>query len=149
MKDNIKNKSVRDIEKEIVELEKHKAFSESNLQTLLTKGNWNLLSAHANVVNVAEKQINKLKKEIFIRSNSYKKARAKGFKYSMEKSFQFREEKIWKYCNLDTGDEEAIAEIARSISRTVINTAIFRAYFSKIEGSWYLTFIDIRSPCVA
>lgn len=39
--------------------------------------------------------------------------------------------------------------LIETVSITVINTYNFTFYFSFIEGSWYVTFIDIRTPCSA
>lgn len=61
----------------------------------------------------------------------------------------FKDEKIWEYCNLQKKEQEIAAKSAATITRTVINTAGYRFYFSRIEGRWYLTFIDLRVPCSA
>jgi hypothetical protein len=62
----------------------------------------------------------------------------------------FKDEKIWTYCGLTKEDEAKIAELAQTISWTVINTSLnARYYFSLINGKWYLTFVDLRKPCEA
>ena len=62
----------------------------------------------------------------------------------------FKDEKIWTYCGLSKEDEAKVEETAKTISYTVINTAMnARYYFSLIDGKWYLTFVDLRRPCEA
>jgi hypothetical protein len=61
----------------------------------------------------------------------------------------FKTQKIWEYAGLTDAQAKAAATSAETISRTLINTANYRYYFSLIDGSWYLTFIDIRKPCNA
>lgn len=61
----------------------------------------------------------------------------------------FKDEKIWKYCHLEVSDEKKVSAMAAGITRTVINTKNYRFYFSLIEGSWYISFIDMRKPCSA
>lgn len=62
----------------------------------------------------------------------------------------FKEKKIWTYCGLNKRDEEKVAALAETISWTAINTAMHaRYYFSRINGKWYLTFVDLISPCEA
>jgi hypothetical protein len=77
----------------------------------------------------------------------------KGF-YSKEGCFstqenKFLEEKIWTYAGLSADQDKEVMQLATTITRTVVNTANFKYYFSLIDGSWYLTFIDIRRPCEA
>ena len=62
---------------------------------------------------------------------------------------KFAEQKIWKYAGLPADKDKEIEELASTITRTVINTENYRFYFSLINGSWYLTFMDIRRPCEA
>ncbi|HEU4717272.1 MAG TPA: hypothetical protein VFU15_05550 [Bacteroidia bacterium] len=62
---------------------------------------------------------------------------------------KFKEEKIWQYAGLTNDKEKEVEALAGTISRTVINTQTYRFYFSLINGSWYLTFLDIRKPCEA
>ncbi|MEO5641785.1 MAG: hypothetical protein ABIQ40_18795 [Bacteroidia bacterium] len=62
---------------------------------------------------------------------------------------KFDEQKIWKYAGLSAEKDREIEESAKTITRTVVNTANYRFYFSLIEGSWYLTFMDIMTPCEA
>lgn len=61
----------------------------------------------------------------------------------------FAEKKIWKYAGLSADKDKEIEESAKTITRTVINTENYRYYFSLINGSWYLTFLDIMEPCEA
>lgn len=62
----------------------------------------------------------------------------------------FQNEKIWTFCGLSKEDEVKVAELAKTISWTVINTSLnARYYFSKIDGKWYLAFVDLRRPCEA
>lgn len=61
----------------------------------------------------------------------------------------FAEQKIWKYAGLSADKDREIEESAQTITRTVVNTENYRFYFSLIEGSWYLTFMDIMRPCEA
>lgn len=74
--------------------------------------------------------------------------------YSKEGTFvadvnTFGEEQIWKYVGLEEAEQTLIATLSQTINKTIINTAGFKAYFSKIDGQWYLTFFDIRIPCTA
>ena len=74
--------------------------------------------------------------------------------YSKEGTFSadtnaFAGDQIWKYLGLEDSVQASIAELAGTIDKTIINTAGFKAYFSKIDGVWYLTFFDIRVPCTA
>jgi len=59
------------------------------------------------------------------------------------------EGQIWKYVGLDDKDKATIALLAGTITKTIVNTAGFTAYFSKIDDEWYITFFDIRVPCTA
>jgi hypothetical protein len=61
----------------------------------------------------------------------------------------FNEQKIWKHAGLSADKDRAIEASAVTITRTVINTENYRFYFSLIDGSWYLTFLDIMRPCEA
>lgn len=61
----------------------------------------------------------------------------------------FKDEKIWQYSHLSPEDEKKIEQLAATITRTVVNTKNYRYYFSLINGSWRLTFIDLRKPCNA
>lgn len=61
----------------------------------------------------------------------------------------FAEQKIWKYAGLTADKDREIETSAKTITRTVINTENYRFYFSLINGSWYLTFMDIMTPCEA
>ncbi len=61
----------------------------------------------------------------------------------------FAQDKIWKNAALSADKDKEIEELASTIMRTVVNTANYKYYFSLIDGSWYLTFIDVREPCSA
>ena len=61
----------------------------------------------------------------------------------------FKDEKIWTATNLSQEEKDQISKLAQTIVKTVINTANYRYYFSKIEDKWYITFIDMRKPCTA
>lgn len=61
----------------------------------------------------------------------------------------FNEEKIWQYAGLTPDQDKQVAKAASTISRVVINTANYKYYFSLINGSWYISFIDVRKPCEA
>ena len=62
----------------------------------------------------------------------------------------FKDEKIWTYCGLSKKDEAKVEETVKTISYTIINTAMnARYYFSQIDGKWYLMFVDLRRPCQA
>ncbi|TND09037.1 MAG: hypothetical protein FD123_1440 [Bacteroidetes bacterium] len=61
----------------------------------------------------------------------------------------FKEEKTWQYCHLTPDEEKKVTKMAAGITRVVINTKNYRYYFSLINGSWYISFIDMRKPCQA
>ena len=56
---------------------------------------------------------------------------------------------IWKHIGLSDEDQQSISKSSITVSKTVVNTAGFTAYFSFIDEVWYITFIDIRVPCTA
>lgn len=56
---------------------------------------------------------------------------------------------IWNYANLNEKEVQAIQFISETIKITVVNTHNYTFYFSQINGSWQLSFIDLRIPCVA
>ena len=55
---------------------------------------------------------------------------------------------IWNYAGLNEKEIQAIEVLANTVEITVVNTSIYDFYFSKIEGNWYVTFIDLRIPCM-
>ena len=62
----------------------------------------------------------------------------------------FLKDKIWDYAGLNESDEKKVQELGSGITRVVINTEMnMRFYFSEINGTWYLTFLDMRVPCEA
>lgn len=60
-----------------------------------------------------------------------------------------KDSEIWNYANLNEKEAQAIQFISKNIEITVINTYNYAFYFSQINGSWQLSFIDIRIPCTA
>jgi len=56
---------------------------------------------------------------------------------------------IWNYSNLNEKEKQAIQFAAETVEITVVNTFFFTFYFSKINGEFKLSFIDIRTPCNA
>ncbi len=56
---------------------------------------------------------------------------------------------IWNYANLNEKEVQAIQFISETIKITVVNTHNYTFYFSQINGSWQLSFIDLRIPCTA
>lgn len=59
------------------------------------------------------------------------------------------ESQIWNYADLNDKQKQEIEVIAQTITYTVVNTANYTFYFSLIANNWYVTFIDIRTPCSA
>lgn len=60
-----------------------------------------------------------------------------------------KDSKIWHYVNLNEKEVQAIQFISETIKITVVNTHNYTFYFSQINGSWQLSFIDLRIPCTA
>ena len=60
-----------------------------------------------------------------------------------------KDSEIWHYANLNEKEVQAIQFISETIKITVVNTYNYTFYFSQINGSWQLSFIDLRIPCVA
>ncbi len=56
---------------------------------------------------------------------------------------------IWHYAKLNEKEVQAIQFISETIKITVVNTHNYTFYFSQINGSWQLSFIDLRIPCTA
>ncbi len=74
--------------------------------------------------------------------------------YIYDKQGSFAEEnnslfdsKIWIYCDLSEEEKQAIEELAKTISYTVIDTESYIYYFSIFDNKWTLSFIDVRIPC--
>ena len=62
----------------------------------------------------------------------------------------FKTERIWDYAGLNDADGKKVEELAGKITRVVINTELnLRMYFTDVNGTWYLTFLDVRMPCSA
>jgi hypothetical protein len=60
-----------------------------------------------------------------------------------------KDSKIWEFCSLPQAQADLVARSAQTITRTVLLTDNYTYYFSLINGSWWLTFIDMRRPCEA
>lgn len=60
-----------------------------------------------------------------------------------------KDSEIWHYANLNEKDVQAIQFISENVTITVVNTYNYTFYFSQINGSWQLSFIDLRIPCTA
>ena len=45
--------------------------------------------------------------------------------------------------------ENKYTDLFNTVEITVINTYLTVFHFSKIEGKWYVTFVDLRAPCSA
>ncbi|MCW8897995.1 MAG: hypothetical protein OQJ96_12405 [Flavobacteriales bacterium] len=60
-----------------------------------------------------------------------------------------KDSQIWHYANLNEKEVQAIQFISETIKITVVNTYNYTFYFSQINGSWQLSFIDLRIPCTA
>lgn len=60
-----------------------------------------------------------------------------------------KDTEIWHYANLNEKEVQAIQFISETIKITVVNTHNYTFYFSQINGSWQLSFIDLRIPCTA
>ncbi|MBI3510210.1 MAG: hypothetical protein HY064_06070 [Bacteroidetes bacterium] len=61
----------------------------------------------------------------------------------------FADEKAWTYSSLSETDQGKVKQLASKITRTVVNTAVGKFYFTLSGSTWYLTFIDLRVPCDA
>lgn len=62
----------------------------------------------------------------------------------------FKTERIWDYAGLPDADSKKVEELAGKITRVVINTELsMRMYFTDVNGTWYLTFLNIMEPCSA
>ncbi len=69
--------------------------------------------------------------------------------YTTEQN-KLKESKIWEYAGLNDADNKKVTELAAGITRAVVNTEMNMVfYFTEINGTWYLTFLDIRKPCEA
>jgi len=69
--------------------------------------------------------------------------------YTTEQN-KLRESKIWEYAGLNDSDNKIVTELAAGITRAVVNTEMnMTFYFTEIDGTWYLTFLDLRKPCEA
>jgi hypothetical protein len=69
--------------------------------------------------------------------------------YTTEQN-KLKESKIREYAGLNDADNKKVTELAAGITRAVVNTEMNMVfYFTEINGTWYLTFLDIRKPCEA
>jgi hypothetical protein len=69
--------------------------------------------------------------------------------YTTEQN-KLKESKIWEYAGLNDANNKKVTELAAGITRAVVNTEMNMVfYFTEINGTWYLTFLDIRKPCEA
>jgi hypothetical protein len=66
-----------------------------------------------------------------------------------EKSEELKKSEIWNYAGLSVEESLDVVALVDSLSITVVNTYNYTFYFSKNEGKWYLSFIDLRVPCSA
>jgi len=60
-----------------------------------------------------------------------------------------KDSEIWNYANLNEKEVQAIQFRSETIKITVVNTYNYTFYFSQINGSWQLSFIDLRILCTA
>ena len=60
-----------------------------------------------------------------------------------------KDSEIWNYASLNEKEVQAIQFRSETIKITVVNTYNYTFYFSQINGSWQLSFIDLRIPCTA
>lgn len=82
--------------------------------------------------------------KIVCESNSYNKQGC-----FQENINPLEDSEIWHYANLNEKEVQAIQFISKTIKITVVNTYNYTFYFSQINGSWQLSFIDLRIPCTA
>jgi|GEM_PF-916287 len=66
-----------------------------------------------------------------------------------QESNPLKDDQPWQFSHLSPEEEKKVEKAAAGVTRTVINTKNYRYYFSLIDGSWYVTFIDMRRPCSA
>jgi len=60
------------------------------------------------------------------------------------------ESQLWNYTGLNEKEKQAIIAQSETIKYTIVDTQNkITYYFSKIEGQWFLTFVDLRTPCEA
>lgn len=67
----------------------------------------------------------------------------------VQESNPLNKTQIWNYTDLTDKLKQEIEVIAKTITHTVVNTANYTFYFSLIDNKWFVTFIDIRTPCSA
>lgn len=56
---------------------------------------------------------------------------------------------IWNYAGLNDKQIQEIETLSATINYTVINTSNYTYYFSLIDQKWYVTFINLSTPCDA
>lgn len=62
---------------------------------------------------------------------------------------KLRESGLWNIPDLKEQEKKNMDKLSETIEYTVVNTANYIYYFSQIDGAWYVTFIDMRTPCQA
>jgi hypothetical protein len=60
-----------------------------------------------------------------------------------------KESEIWKFGNLDEGQEKLAAAAIKNIGRTVIITGSMTFFFTYHNNDWFLALVDLRKPCQA
>lgn len=63
------------------------------------------------------------------------------------RSNSLADSEIWKKSQLAKDDIEIIQSMVDSVNICVVNTYNYVYHFSKIEGKWYVVFIDLRMHC--
>lgn len=117
-----------------------KVYEIENYQTSGTKlGFFELTFDSLSLMPIKEKL-----PKIVCESNSYNKQGC-----FQENINPLEDSEIWHYANLNEKEVQAIQFISKTIKITVVNTYNYTFYFSQINGSWQLSFIDLRIPCTA
>ncbi len=120
--------------------EVNKVYEIENYQTSATKqGFFELTFDSLSLMPIKEKL-----PKIVCESNSYNKQGC-----FQENINPLEDSEIWHYANLNEKEVQAIQFISKTIKITVVNTYNYTFYFSQINGSWQLSFIDLRIPCTA
>lgn len=60
-----------------------------------------------------------------------------------------KESELFNYAQLNEKEAQALQYVANTVQITVINTSNHTFYFSFIDNAWWLSFIDLRTPCEA
>lgn len=56
---------------------------------------------------------------------------------------------VWNYAGLNDKQIQEIEMLSNTINFTVINTSNYTYYYSLIDQKWYLTFLNLSTPCDA